>query len=187
MPNPRLASRYSKSIMDLALEKGELERVFADMQWLQQVIKESRDFANLLRSPIVKADKKEKIVDAIIGTTVTNITSLFIRLLIAKGRENNLPEIITSFVSQYKQHKNIYPVKLTTATPISESLQKAVIDQIKKTSDMQNIELNAVVNEDLIGGFVLEAGDKFIDASVAYDLRQIARQFENNDFVYKLR
>jgi F-type H+-transporting ATPase subunit delta len=66
-------------------------------------------------------------------------------------------------------------------------LQKAVIDQIKKTSDMQNIELNAVVNEDLIGGFVLEAGDKFIDASVAYDLRQIARQFENNDFVYKLR
>jgi F-type H+-transporting ATPase subunit delta len=66
-------------------------------------------------------------------------------------------------------------------------LKKAVIAQIKKTSDMQNIELEAVVNEDLIGGFVLEAGDKFIDASVSYDLRQIARQFENNDFVYKIR
>jgi F-type H+-transporting ATPase subunit delta len=54
--------------MDLALEKGELEKVFADMQWLQQVIKGSREFANLLRSPIIKIDKKEKIVDAIIGS-----------------------------------------------------------------------------------------------------------------------
>ena len=187
MPNPRLASRYAKSLIDLALEKDELEKVFADMQWLQQVIKGSRDFANLLRSPIIKADKKEKIVEAIIGKQVSNITSLFIRLLITKGRESNLPEIIVSFISQYKEHMHIHPVKLTTATPINENLKKVFIDQIKKTSTMQNIELETVVNEDLIGGFVLEAGDKLIDASVAYDLRQIARQFENNDFVYKIR
>ena len=187
MPNPRLASRYAKSLIDLALEKGELEKIYEDMQWLQQVIKGSRDFGNFLRSPIIKSDKKEKIAEAIIGGKVTNITSLFIRLLIAKGRESNLPEIITSFISQYKEYKNIYPVKLTTATPIDEDLKKAMIDQIRKTSDMQNIELEAMVNEDLIGGFVLEAGDKLVDASIAYDLRQIARQFENNDFVYKLR
>lgn len=187
MPNPRLASRYAKSLIDLALEKGELEKIYEDMQWLQRVIKGSRDFGNFLRSPIIKSDKKEKIAEAIIGGKVTNITSLFIRLLIAKGRESNLPEIITSFISQYKEYKNIYPVKLTTAIPIDENLQQAMIDQIKKTSDMQNIELEAVINEDLIGGFVLEAGDKLIDASIAYDLRQIARQFENNDFVYKLR
>src|SRR5215510_11330087 len=106
MPNPRLASRYAKSLIDLALEKGELEKVFADMQWLQQVIKGSRDFANLLRSPIIKADKKDKIVEAIIGGNVTNITSLFIRLIIVKGRESNLAEIITAFISQYKEHNN---------------------------------------------------------------------------------
>jgi len=52
---------------------------------------------------------------------------------------------------------------------------------------MQNIELESTVNKDLIGGFVLQAGDKLIDASIAYDLKQIARQFENNDFVYKIR
>ena len=187
MPNPRLASRYAKSLIDLSLEKGQLEKVFADMQWLQQVIKDSREFANLLRSPIIKADKKEKIVDAITGNNVTDITSLFIHLLIAKGRESNLPEIISAFISQYKEHKNIHSVKLTTASPVDENLKKAIIDQIKKTSDMQNIELETQVNEDLIGGFVLEAGDKLIDASVAYDLRQIARQFDNNDFIYKIR
>jgi F-type H+-transporting ATPase subunit delta len=43
------------------------------------------------------------------------------------------------------------------------------------------------VNDKLIGGFVLQAGDKLIDGSVLYDLQTIARQFENNDFIYKVR
>ena len=78
-------------------------------------------------------------------------------------------------------------VKLATASVLSDDLKNAIINQIKKTSEMQNIELETTINEDLIGGFVLQAGDKLIDASVAYDLKQIARQFENNDFVYKIR
>ena len=187
MPNPRLAGRYAKSLIDLAIEKGELEKIFADMQWLQQVCKQSRDFLSLLKSPIIKADKKQKIVDAVTAGKINNITALFTRLLIAKGRESFLPEIITAFINQYKRHKNIYIVKLTTAVPLKEDLKNAIISQVKKTSNMENIELETSVNKDLIGGFVLQAGDKLIDASIAYDLKQIARQFENNDFVYKIR
>nr|MBP6477558.1 F0F1 ATP synthase subunit delta [Chitinophagaceae bacterium] len=35
MPNPRLATRYAKALLDLAVEKGQLEQVYADMQWIQ--------------------------------------------------------------------------------------------------------------------------------------------------------
>ena len=52
---------------------------------------------------------------------------------------------------------------------------------------MQNIELETVVKEDIIGGFILQTGDKMVDASVSYDLKEIAKQFENNDFIYKVR
>jgi F-type H+-transporting ATPase subunit delta len=52
---------------------------------------------------------------------------------------------------------------------------------------MQQIELETLVDEDLIGGYVLQAGDKLMDASIAYDLKHIARQFENNDFIYKVK
>ncbi|TMI92011.1 MAG: ATP synthase F1 subunit delta [Bacteroidetes bacterium] len=187
MPNPRLATRYAKSLIDLAVEKNQLEKVFADMQWLQQVLRSSRDLRNLLKSPIVKPEKKQQVVSAIIKSSVSDMTALFVRLLIAKGRESNLPEIITAFIEQYKKYKNIYTVKLTSASPLTEDLKNAIISQIKKTSDMQNIELESTVDENLIGGFVLQSGDKLIDASVAYDLKQVARQFENNDFIYKIR
>jgi F-type H+-transporting ATPase subunit delta len=187
MPNPRLASRYAKSLLDLAIDKGQLETVFADIQWLQQLLKQSRDFVNLLRSPIIKNERKEKIVDAVIKGKVSEITDSFVHLLIVKNRENSLGEIITSFIAQYKQHKNIYTVKLTTAVPVTDEVKRSIIDQIRKTSEMQNIELETTVDQSLIGGFVLQAGDKLIDTSVVYSLKQIARQFENNDFVYRIR
>lgn len=187
MPNPRLATRYAKSLIDLAIEKGQLENIYADMQWLQAVCKVSRDFVNLLKSPVIKADKKTKIVDAVTKGHVGEITTAFIRLMIRKSRESFLPEVITAFIKQYKVHKNIYPIKLTTVSALSEEMKSIIIKKIKDTSDMQNIELETVVDESLVGGFLLQAGDKLVDASIAYDLKAIAKQFENNDFIYKVR
>ena len=113
--------------------------------------------------------------------------ALLLLKLINKGREAGLPEIITAFIQQYKAKKGIYIVKLTTATPVSDELKNSIINQVKKTSVMQNIELEEKVDPAIIGGFVLQAGDKLIDASIAYDLQTISRQFDNNDFIYKVR
>ena len=187
MPNPRLASRYAKSLLDLAVEKGQLERVYQDMLYLQLLTKGSRDFLNLLCSPIVPSDKKLSVIEAIAWKNINELTAAFTKLLVNKGREIELPEIIVAFIGQYKEKKGIHTVKLTTAVPVSEDVKNQLVQQVKKTSDMQNIELESVVDPNIIGGFVLQTGDKLIDASVAYDLKQVSRQFENNDFVYKVR
>jgi F-type H+-transporting ATPase subunit delta len=187
MPNPRLASRYAKSLMDLAIEKGQLEQVFADMQWLQAVCKSNRDFVNMLRSPVIKGDAKKKIVEAVTAGQLTTITNAFNTLLITKGRESNLPEIVAAFIAAYKAHKNIHIIKLTSATPLSDSVKKAIVAQVQKSTKFEHVELEEKIDENLIGGFVLQVGDKLVDASVAYDLKAIAKQFDNNDFIYKIR
>jgi len=187
MQNPRLATRYAKSLIDLSVEKGQLENVFSDMLWLQSVCKTNKDFVTMLKSPIIKSDKKQKIVEAITDGRISEITKGFNRLLIAKGRESNLPEVAAAFVHQYKVYKNIFSVKLTTASPASDELKNAFVNHLKTTTDMQNIELETVVDPNVIGGFVLQVGDKLVDASIAFDLRHMARQFENNDFIYKVR
>jgi F-type H+-transporting ATPase subunit delta len=187
MSNVRLATRYAKSLLGLAMERGELEKVFADMQWLQAVCKSNRDFISMLRSPVIKSDTKGKIVKAVAQDNIGQLTNAFIQLLIGKGREGALPEITTSFIQQYKEVKKIHTVKLTTAFPVSDDVKKSFVDHIRSTTEMQNIELETFVKEDIIGGFVLQTGDKLVDASVAYDLKEIARQFENNDFIYKVR
>ncbi|HYC41022.1 MAG TPA: ATP synthase F1 subunit delta [Chitinophagaceae bacterium] len=187
MSNPRLATRYAKSLLDLSIERSVLETVYGDMQWLQQVCRLSSEFVTVLKSPIIKSDTKEKILTAVVKGKVSELTLQFILLLIRKTRESNLPEVVNAFIRQYKEYRKIYPVQLTTATEVSEDLKKRIIEQIRATSEMQNIELETIVNPAIIGGFLLKAGDKLIDASIAYDLKAIARQFENNDFIYKIR
>ncbi|WP_205508685.1 ATP synthase F1 subunit delta [Longitalea arenae] len=187
MPNPRLAARYAKSLIDLANEKNQLESVYNDMLFLQTLCKESRDFLVLLRSPVVKADKKGAIVEAVTKGKVSELTASFNRLLINKGRESNLPEVIVSFIDQYKEQKGIHTIKLTTAVPVTEDVKKQIIGQIQKQTSLNNIDLKATVDEDIIGGFVLEIGDTLVDASIAYDLNKIKSQFMNNDFIYKIR
>lgn len=187
MLNPRLAQRYAKSILGLAQEKGLLESVYTDMQWLQAICKSNRDFVNVLKSPVIKADAKLRIVTAVIGGRVSELTQAFASLLIRKSRENVLPEIITAFIAAYKEHKGIQTVHLSTPEPLSEEVKQLFSEQVKKQGGFATVELLEQVKPDLIGGFVLQVGDKMVDASVAYDLRTIARQFERNDFVYKIR
>ena len=187
MQNPRLANRYAKSLLTLAIEKNQLDTVYKDMEFLQSVTKLNKEFVVVLRSPIITPEKKEAIISAVTSGRINELTSLFIRLLIRKGREMNLPEIATAFMEQYKEHQQIHSVKLVTATPLSEELKQSIINQVKSQTALKNIELTTEVNDKLIGGFVLQVGDKLVDASIAYDLKAIAKQFENNDFIYKIR
>ena len=186
-PNPRLAARYAKAILDLAIEKGQLETVYKDMVFLRAIYRSSRDLVNLLNSPIIKADKKRHILEAITAGRISPLTTAFNALMMSKEREAYLPETAAAFEEQYKAYKGIQTVKLATAVPLSEGLKQAILNKVKTDRRLPEIDLETEVREELIGGFVLEIGDELIDASIAYDLRKIKRQFENNDFIYKIR
>jgi len=186
-PNPRLSARYAKAILDLAIEKGQLDAVYNDMLFLDAACQSSRELVSVLRSPIIKADKKGSILEAITAGKVSDITASFNRLLLAKEREAYLPEIASSFIEQYKTYKGIRTVRLTTATPVSDDVKVAIVDKLKAARSIQQVDLHTRVDESLIGGFVLEIGDELVDASVAFELKNIRKQFQNNDFIYKIR
>ena len=187
MLQPRLAGRYAKSLIDLASERNQLEHVYADMVFLQSVCRQSREFVALMRSPVINADKKNSIVDAITGNKVGDLTSAFNKLLIQKGRESILPEIADAFIDQYNAIKGIHKVKLSTAEPISESLRKVIEQKVKTDAALPEIELETVVKEELIGGFVLEFDNKLVDASILRDLKDIQKQFRSNVYVRNIR
>lgn len=187
MPNPRLAARYAKSLIDLSTEKGQLEAVYADARYLQSLTKSSRDFLNLLRSPIIKADKKQSIIDAVTKDSVSPIMAAFNKLLVTKGRESDLPEIIDAFVEQYNALKGIHKVKLTTAVPVSDELKNAIVSKAKAEAGLGEIELEAKVDENIIGGFLLEYNNNLVDASIIRDLNDIKKQFSQNVYIHNIR
>lgn len=164
-----------------------MEDVYKDMKFIQSICISNRDFVALLKSPIIKEDKKNKIIEAITTGRVSKLTALFIHLLASKSRESNLPEIADSFITQYNVINDIHKVKITTATDISSDMKDVFISMIKSSAKIDKIELETAVNEKLIGGFVLEIEGKLVDSSILRDLRDVQKQFMNNDYVHKLR
>jgi F-type H+-transporting ATPase subunit delta len=187
MNNPRLAGTYAKSLVDLATELGQLDTIYADMKFMQSICKTNPDFIAVLRSPIIKPDKKEKIIESIITGGVNTTTGLFIALLVRKGREANLPEIANAFIEQFNKIKDIHQLKIITAIPISESLKNDIVEKVKSSTQLQNIEIDIAVKEELIGGFVLEMEGTLIDASILRDLKEIKKQFMDNEYIHKLK
>jgi F-type H+-transporting ATPase subunit delta len=187
MPNPRLATRYAKSLIDLSKEQDQLEKVYTDVLYLKSIFESSQELVNFLNNPVITSDQKLAVVKALDSEKTGELTKSFNRLLIRKGRENHLPEIAEAFIEQYKEYKGIHTVTLTTAIPASEEVKNAIINRIKKNGNMKEVELICVVQEDIIGGFILEGNGKRIDASVAYDLTKIKNRFLTNEFIYRFR
>lgn len=187
MQNPRLASRYAKSLLDMAQEQSTLDATLNDVKFLDRISKESRDFTNMLKSPIIKADKKQDILNAVFGNRLSPLTNAFVKLLVNKGREANLPEIATAFIQQYKELKNIKTVKLTTATPVSDTVKNAILNKVTASLANSAVELKEKIDPSLIGGFVLEMDDKLFDASIRRDLNDVKNQFMKNIYVSDIR
>ncbi|MEO6949782.1 MAG: ATP synthase F1 subunit delta [Ginsengibacter sp.] len=187
MNNPRLSQRYAKSLVDISAELNQMDEVRKDVLVLQNIIKSSREFVVMLQSPIIKSDKKFKIISAITAGRISTITQKFLQLLCNKNRESNLPGIVSSFLDQYNKIKGLHTATLTTAAPISEELVNTFIENIKTASSLKHLKLETKVDESLIGGYVLEMEGKLIDTSILRDLKDVKKQFANNDYIHKLR
>lgn len=178
----RIASRYAKSLLDLAKDQNVMDEVVSDMEGFSKMV-ENRDFYLLLKSPIINVGKKAEILNVLFEGKVNKLTKAFLDITLRKGRERYLPDIATEFLNQYKRMQGISSVKLTTAVPISDAALEAIKAKLLD-SDVtdKSIEIETNVDESLIGGFVVQIGDKQIDASVAHKLAELAKTMTSKEF-----
>lgn len=171
-----VATRYAKSVIDLAEEQGNLEAVKADMNFFVRTLKANPQLQAVLRNPIVAHDKKVKILEAIFGDKVTKATLAFFRIMINKSRGELLYPTAQEFVNQYDIIKNITTASVVSAAPLSEANRAEIIAEVKRVAGGE-VVLQEKVNPELIGGFILTVGDKQVDTSVSGSLTRLKKDF----------
>ncbi|MBI4931098.1 MAG: ATP synthase F1 subunit delta [Bacteroidetes bacterium] len=182
MKSTRSAVRFAKALKELALEQGVLEKVCDDMKLIHTVCASNHEFAVLLKSPIIKTDKKQSILREVFKGKISKLSELFVQLLATKKRESFLDAIAEEFLKQYKEHKKILSAVVTTAFGLDEDLRKKVLDVIKDGGQSE-VELIEKTNDKLIGGFTLQVGDKRVDASIAKQIRKLSIEFSENPYI----
>jgi len=169
-----IAVPYAKALFDFALERDAMDSVHKDMQALSSLCKSNRDFLLMLKSPILKTEKKQKILKAIFQDSISEITRGFLKIITAKKRESLLPDMALAFVDLYKDYNGILTTYVKTAVPLTEEIRGKILE-VMNTQTTGNIDLVEEVKEELIGGFVLQWKDMQYDASILNQVNKMRK------------
>ncbi len=186
MSDFRVATRYAKSLLELANEQGVLEEVNNDMKLFADVCRENHDFVLMLRNPVIKGDKKKTILNSVFEGKVHKLTLAIFDIITRKNREGILPEVAREFRRQYNVLKQIGVATVTTAVALTDDLRKEMKQMASRVSGKTNIELKEIVDEDIIGGYILKMGDQQIDDSIRTKLNTLAKEVSSRHFIREI-
>jgi F-type H+-transporting ATPase subunit delta len=174
MNDSKISVRYARALFQTALEKNLLDKVNQDMILLSEICK-SPETKEFLGSPVIPPSKKEDILHKMLGGNVEKITLSLIDLIVKNGRESYLPSIARDFIHDTKKFRGITDSVLTTAVKVDAKVRKQIIDLISSVF-MTNVELKETIDPEIVGGFILQVDDSYIDASIKNKLRKIKKE-----------
>ena len=178
--NIRAANRYAKALLSLALDKKQEDLVQKDMQFISETIASNTELQMLLSSPIYKiSDKKAALLD-VFKDNKSALTNQLIDLLESNKRMPLLQAIVKQYSVLYNQVKQIEKATVITAYPIDEAMREKVLAKTASLVGDKKISLENIVDESIIGGFVLRVGDVQIDGSVQNKIKKLKRELKNN-------
>ncbi|GAB4107603.1 ATP synthase F1 subunit delta [Echinicola sediminis] len=178
----RVASRYAKSLLELAVEKGILQEVHEDMQQLSSVVAANRDFALLLKSPILKSELKAKVIKEVFAKSAQELTLSFFQIVSRKKREDILADIAREFHALYNAHEDIQVAEVTTTFEIDDSMRQTFAEAVKEISGRSKVSLIEKIDKNIIGGYILKVNDRQLDESMSSKLRALRVQFSTNHY-----
>lgn len=174
----KVATRYAKSLLDLAEEQNLLEEIKADMSLFVQTIKANSVLNAVLRNPIISPLKKINILTEIFADKIQPATMSFFKIMVNKMRSEVLFETATEFVEQYNQLKHIIKATIVSAVPLSENNRNQVLEIVKNSAG-GNVILEEKIDPSLIGGFILTVGDRQFDTSISSTLNKLEKEFKH--------
>jgi len=174
-----VASRYAKSLLDLAQERGLTDALYKDMRLFQQSVRDSRPLLLMLKNPIVRTEKKSAILKAVFEKRFNPLTMSFLQIITRKHREAIMDAIADEFINQYDRLKGVERATIVTTLPLTDTLREKFRAMVLKTTGGKSVELDEKVDPNLIGGYVLRIGDQQIDSSVRNQLNELKLQLMN--------
>jgi F-type H+-transporting ATPase subunit delta len=178
MLTSKVAKRYAQGLLDFTQETKTTEDIFREMNDVVETIKKSKDLQNFLASPIIDAKKKINVAREIFRNFSLTTNNL-VQLTIKHGRENQLQNICTAFISKVEDLKGVQRVTITSAATLSEENINNILKSTNLVNNENKLDVNSVINPEILGGYILRVGDQQVDSSVKSKLNDLKKEFVN--------
>jgi F-type H+-transporting ATPase subunit delta len=165
---------YAEALLGAARDAGRLDAVREDLGDFVAAVEASDDLRSLLRNPQIEPRVKRDALAAALGE-VDDLVRNFLLLLAEKGRIGEAADVQRELERLVAREERILELDLTTAIELSEEEAAQVVSRIEEASG-RRVVASRTVDPDIIGGIVIQAGSKRLDASVRGRLEQLRQE-----------
>jgi len=170
-----LAGRYASALFDLARDQKQIESVGKSLEALGQALVDSKDFNELVTSPLVSREKASKALAAIAPDLgLDPITTNFLGVLAKNGRKNQLQNVIRAYRRLAAEHRGETTADVVTARPLNDDQLTQLKQQLRSRAG-RDVTIDAQVDPTILGGIVVKLGSQQIDASIRTKLNRLAQ------------
>ena len=168
-----ISVRYARALLKSATDANIEESVYQQMQLIVNSYIDVPALRQAIDNPMLSKDKMQVLLEtAAGGEQVLPLVKDFIAMVLKEDRENMIQFMAASYVTLYRQQKNIIRGKLTTAVGVSPEMEQKM-RQMVESKTQGTVEFETEVDPDIIGGFILEYDTYRMDASVKAKLNTI--------------
>ncbi len=179
MSGSRASKRYAKAVLQQANESNNASIVFDDMQSVHATIQASKELQLLLNSPVINANDKKKGLFAIFENQ-SDATKSLINVLAENQRTSLLDEVSKNYIDLYNESQGVKVAQVTTAVSLTDELTEKILIKVKELTGSDKVTIESIIDESIIGGFILRIGDLQYNASISNNLARIKREFSKS-------
>ncbi|MCQ2292452.1 MAG: F0F1 ATP synthase subunit delta [Bacteroidaceae bacterium] len=172
-----ISVRYARALLKSAVQTKCEEKVYGDMNTIVQAYAELPRLRRTIDNPMLPTESKKTVLSAAAGENPSPLTLKFIDLILQQGREEVMQLIASSYITLYRQQKNITHGRLVTAAAVSPATQQKMQQMVERRTG-GTVEFLTEVDPDIIGGFILEYDTYRMDASVKSQLNTILKELK---------
>ncbi len=173
----RAAIRYAKAIMERVQANGLAAQTNQDMLLIADTINSNKELSRFIDNPVISTATKQSALLEIFSS-INAESKLLLRLLAENKRLDILDAVALAYNKMFDQISGIEKIQVTTAFPITPELEAKVVEKAKEFTS-NSLVIENIVDESIIGGFILRMGDKQYNASVANKLTTLKRELTN--------
>ncbi len=166
------AITFVDALLEVAKKKGVFEQVEKDLDLVCDVITKFDNFRKILFHPSVTRDEKKNLIKKVFGESVSDLTKNLLNLLVDRRNEGILEFIPEIYREVIDEKRGVLKAKIQTVVPLTEER----LNTLKKRLDNltgKSVEIEAVQEPNILGGMVVQIGNRMIDGSVASRLKSL--------------
>ncbi len=172
MSGDAMIEGYARALFEVARAEGTLDEVEDELFRFARSYESSDALRNALSDERIPAEKRQAIVEDLLGGKTTTTTIQLVSMVVGSGRSRDIPAIVDSLVARASSAKQLDVAEVRTAVELTDD-QCARLKAALENATGKSINLKTIVDPSVVGGVVATIGDIVIDDTVRTRIEQL--------------